>query len=55
VERELAATLVEHLWGEDLKWLRGGQLIGEPGCQYVPEPAGGLANQRGWRFMGGPG
>ena len=52
VRKRLTELLVENLYGDDLQWLDGRQLVG------VPEPEGeprrplerDLSNQRGWRI-----
>jgi arylsulfatase A-like enzyme len=45
----LVSLLVENLYGDDLKWVRDGKLVGEPDKQFSPLPNRGLAGQRGWR------
>ena len=47
----LEAKLIPHLYGEDLKWVEDGRLVGLPDKMYVPAPNRGLSGQRGWRFM----
>jgi arylsulfatase A-like enzyme len=48
---ELEKLLVGELYGEDLGWLKGGELVGLPEVEYVPAPDRNLRNQRGLRFM----
>jgi arylsulfatase A-like enzyme len=47
---DLSARMVENLWGGDLKWIKDGQLAGEPDKPFVPTPDYGLIGQRGWRI-----
>jgi len=47
----LKELLVSELYGEDLEWLRDGELIGLPDEPYVPSPDRSLRGQRGLRFM----
>lgn len=50
VIRDLSARMVECLWGNDLKWVKNGQLAGEPDKPFTPTPDYGLLGQRGWRI-----
>jgi hypothetical protein len=49
VRESLTGLLVDHLYGSDLRWVRDGQLVGEPDKEFTPAPNRGLAGQRGWR------
>ncbi|MBI2441231.1 MAG: sulfatase-like hydrolase/transferase [Lentisphaerae bacterium] len=49
VRKRLTTLLAEHLYGSDLKWVRQGELVGEPEKTFVPSPNRGLLSQRGWR------
>ncbi|MBI2437929.1 MAG: hypothetical protein HYV36_03850, partial [Lentisphaerae bacterium] len=49
VRKRLTTLLAEHLYGSDLKWVRQGELVGEPEKTFVPLPNRGLLSQRGWR------
>ena len=51
VRRRLTAALIDHLYGDDLKWVRDGQLIGTPAPRFRAPGTRGLLNQRGLRFM----
>ncbi len=46
---DLTNLLAGSLYGSDLKWVRDGQLVGEPDKIFAPAPSRGLAGQRGWR------
>jgi arylsulfatase A-like enzyme len=47
---DLTDLLAGSLYGSDLsKWVRDGQLVGEPDKVFTPAPSRGLAGQRGWR------
>jgi arylsulfatase A-like enzyme len=46
---DLADLLAGHLYGSDRRWVRDGQLVGEPDKEFTPAPSRGLAGQRGWR------
>jgi hypothetical protein len=45
----LTEALISNLYGEDLKWLNSGVLVGEPDRHFEPRPRRGLNGQRGWR------
>ena len=47
----ISNSRVFELYGEDLGWLEGGELVGLPEVEYVPAPDRNLRNQRGLRFM----
>jgi arylsulfatase A-like enzyme len=47
----LKERLVKNLYGEDLNWLKNGELVGLPARQYVPAPSRAMRGQRGLRFM----
>jgi arylsulfatase len=50
VRERLEVTLVEHLYGDDLAWVRDGQLVGfEPG-PFSSKPNRALSGQRGVHF-----
>jgi hypothetical protein len=49
VRDSLTGLLADHLYGSDLRWVRDGQLVGEPDKEFIPAPSRGLAGQRGWR------
>jgi len=46
----LSAILARELHGTDDRWVKRGQLVGEPDRQYVLGPNRRLSGQRGWRF-----
>ena len=47
---ELTNLLAGSLYGSDLdRWVKDGQLVGEPDKAFTPAPSRGLAGQRGWR------
>ena len=52
VRERLTALLVENLYGSDLEWLDGGELVGLPDREWTPEYDHDLAfgAQRGYRF-----
>lgn len=52
VRAELTRVLIAQLYGDDVKWVKDGELIGLPDRAYEPAPERGLNNQRGWRFAG---
>lgn len=45
----LKSLMIENLYGSDLKWVKNGQLAGEPDKEFQPLPNRGLSGQRGWR------
>ena len=47
----LEKLLVSELYGNDLGWVKDGELVGLPDIEYVPTPDRNLRNQRGLRFM----
>jgi arylsulfatase A-like enzyme len=49
VRARLTELLVSELYGQDEKWVRGGQLVGEADRELPPAPNRGLSGQRGWR------
>ena len=49
VHSDLADLLADSLYGSDLRWVRDGQLVGEPDVEFTRAPSRGLAGQRGWR------
>ena len=40
---------VDNCYGSDLRWVRDGELVGEPDKPFAPAPDRGLRGQRGWR------
>ena len=46
----MKAILAAELYGTDEKWVKGGELVGEPDRDYVLGPNRNLSGQRGWRF-----
>ena len=51
VREDLTRVLVQHLYGSDLEWLDGDELVGLPDIKHEPQPERGMHGQRGWRFM----
>ncbi|REC94377.1 sulfatase-like hydrolase/transferase [Kushneria indalinina] len=49
VER-LKGSLLEHLYGEDLEWIRDGQLVGTEAPAHQPHHNRGLSGQRGLHY-----
>ncbi|HWT82287.1 MAG TPA: arylsulfatase, partial [Candidatus Methylomirabilis sp.] len=50
IRTRLEAALIEHLYGDDLGWVKGGRLVGfEPG-PFSPKPNRGLSGQRGVHY-----
>ena len=47
----LEKLLVSELYGNDLGWVKDGELVGLPDIEYTPSPDRNLRNQRGLRFM----
>jgi arylsulfatase A-like enzyme len=47
----LEQLLIDELYGDDLEWVRDGELVGLPEPPYVPAPDRTMRNQRGLRFM----
>ena len=47
----LKKLLIDELYGDDLNWLRDGQLVGLSDQEYVPSPDRSLRGQRGLRFI----
>ena len=50
VLERMKATLVEHLYGSDLDWVKDGKLVGLPGRDYHPAPNRGLGLSRGLQW-----
>ena len=50
-QQRLTRLLVDELYGEDLQWVRDGELVGLPDEEYVPVGDRTMRNQRGLRFM----
>ena len=52
VRERLTDLLVRQLYGSDLKWLDGEELVGLPETEWAPhpQPSRRFGNQRGWRF-----
>ena len=46
----LKELLKENIWGSDLDWVKGGELVGLPDRTFEPGPIQNLLNQRGIRF-----
>ena len=51
VRTELTQKLMDHLYGDDLNWIKNGKLVGLPEKEYKPAPNRSLNAQRGWRFI----
>jgi arylsulfatase len=51
VQQRLTRLLVDEFYGEDLQWVRDGELVGLPDEEYVPVGDRTMRNQRGLRFM----
>ena len=51
VRERLTAELVKRLYGDDLRYVKDGRLVGVPDKEYTPEANRRLSGQRGWRFM----
>jgi arylsulfatase A-like enzyme len=51
VKDRLTKVLIEHLYGQDLQWLKDGKLVGEPEPEFVPADNRPLTGQRGYRFL----
>ena len=49
VRQRLSRLLADHCYGDDLQWLKRGQLVGEPDRPFKLPPLPGLLGQRGWR------
>lgn len=49
VQERLSRLLVESCYGDDLRWIEDGQLVGEPDRAFHLPPLRGLLGQRGWR------
>ncbi|MFW6060364.1 MAG: sulfatase-like hydrolase/transferase [Phycisphaeraceae bacterium] len=49
--QRLTRLLIDELYGDDLQWIRDGELVGEEAPSAIPETPRGLAGQRGLRFM----
>ncbi len=49
VRERLSRLLVEACYGDDLRWIEDGQLVGEPDRAFQLPPLRGLWGQRGWR------
>ena len=47
----LTKLLIQHLYGEDLEWVKDGELVGLPERAYEARPNRRLSGQRGWRFI----
>jgi len=47
----MTALLIDHLYGDDRRWIRDGQLVGLDDQSFAPTPDRGLGGQRGWRFL----
>ena len=47
VLKDLKGKLVTELYGEDLSWMKDGELVGLPNENYSPGPNRGLTSQRG--------
>jgi len=49
VLERLTALLISELYGDDLEWVKDGQLVGSTAPDFEPQPNRGLYGQRGWR------
>lgn len=49
VRRRLTDLLVDELYGSDLQWVEGGNLVGAADKAFSPAANRGLSGQRGWR------
>ncbi len=47
IRQRLTKLLVGELYGDDLNWLKDGELVGLPAQTYEPRPNRGLSGQRG--------
>jgi arylsulfatase len=47
--KNLKKILAENLYGDDLQWLKNGELIGAANKAFSPKPDRTLSKQRGWR------
>lgn len=47
--KRLTGLLADNLYGQDLRWVKDGRLIGEPEKEFRSAPNRGLMSQRGWR------
>lgn len=50
VENKMISYLISNLYGDDLKWLKDGKLIGFESPQYISSPKYSLYNQRGYHW-----
>ena len=52
VRERLTRLLVQNLYGSDLEWMDGDELVGLPDIEWTPRrpPDRELGGQRGWRF-----
>ena len=46
----LSKLLLDELYCQDTRWIRDGQLVGEPDKEFEPKINRGLSGQRGYRF-----
>ena len=49
VRQRLTGLLVDELYGSDLQWVEGGNLVGAADKAFSPAANRGLSGQRGWR------
>lgn len=47
----LRRLLIDNLYGEDVNWVKDGELVGLPDREYHPVPDRNLRGQRGLRFL----
>lgn len=51
VKTRLTEQLIDHLYGQDLEWLKNGTLVGMAVPEFVPNDNRILTGQRGYRFL----
>lgn len=51
IRARLESELAKRLYGDDLKYVKDGRLVGEPDKPWEPRPNRRWSGQRGWRFM----
>jgi arylsulfatase len=47
--KNLTKLLIQNLYGDDLEWIKSGELVGAPNKPFTPKPDRSLSKQRGWR------
>lgn len=51
VKERLERAMIDLFYGDDMRWVANGRLVGQPEPAVELRPDRGLSNQRGWRFM----